>query len=66
MPHSSSAVQCLFRAEEARSLADEIHDELAKRTMLSIATGYDRLAEHASSLADSGLPIDEGKTDALD
>ena len=45
MSHSSSTVQWLFRAERGRSLADDIHDELAKRTMLSIAVGYDRLAD---------------------
>jgi hypothetical protein len=43
-----------------------MHDEVAKRMMLSIAAGYERPAEHASSLAASGVPIDTGKIDPLD
>jgi hypothetical protein len=35
------------RAEEVRAVAEQLSDAEAKRTMLRIATDYDRLAEHA-------------------
>jgi hypothetical protein len=35
------------RAEEARRIAEDISDAEAKRMMLGIADGYDRLAQHA-------------------
>jgi hypothetical protein len=35
------------RAEEARSHAEEMKDPEAKRTMLDIAEGYERLAKQA-------------------
>jgi hypothetical protein len=34
------------RAEEARSIAKLLNDEEAKRQLLAIAAGYDRLADH--------------------
>jgi hypothetical protein len=37
------------RAEEARTIAEQMHTEDAKRQMLSIARGYDRMAEHAEA-----------------
>jgi hypothetical protein len=39
------------RAEEARTLADEMHDEASRRMMLEIAEGYERLAKHAEERA---------------
>jgi hypothetical protein len=35
------------RAEEARSVAEQLPDAESKRTMLRIASDYERLAEHA-------------------
>jgi hypothetical protein len=35
------------RAEEARSVAEQLSDPESKRTMLRIASDYERLAEHA-------------------
>jgi len=35
------------RAEEARTLADQLSDPESKRTMLRIAKDYERMAEHA-------------------
>jgi hypothetical protein len=35
------------RAEEARSGAEQLSDPESKRTMLRIASDYERLAEHA-------------------
>lgn len=36
------------RAEEARTIADGLHDAQAKRTMLSVAAGYERLSVQAA------------------
>jgi hypothetical protein len=38
------------RAEEARRIADELEDSLAKRTMLEIAQSYEKLAARAQQL----------------
>jgi hypothetical protein len=35
------------RAEEARTMAEQLSDPESKRTMLRIADDYERLAEHA-------------------
>jgi hypothetical protein len=37
------------RAEEARRIAEDMADAEAKRMMLDIADGYDRLAQHAET-----------------
>ena len=39
------------RAEEARTLADQMHDDKSRETMLRIATDYERLAKHAEERA---------------
>jgi hypothetical protein len=35
------------RAEEARTLAEEMRDEFSRQQMMAIADGYDRLAKRA-------------------
>lgn len=37
------------RAEEARTLADMLEDKEAKRMMLHVVEGYERLASHAEA-----------------
>lgn len=43
--------QWLSKAEQVRLIAGSLRDETARRIMLSVAAGYERLAEHAASLA---------------
>ena len=44
------------RAEEARTLAEQMSDETSRQTMLRIATDYDRLAQRAASRAQGTSP----------
>ena len=39
------------RADEARSLADDMNDEISKQMMLQIADDYERLAQRAEQRA---------------
>jgi len=43
-------------AEEARTLADEMSDEISRAMMLEIAEGYERLAKHAEERARKRVP----------
>jgi len=36
------------RAEEARLVAEQMHDPSTRRTMINLALSYERLAKHAS------------------
>jgi hypothetical protein len=58
-----SAVQWLVRAEEARLDAAVTGDAQAKRMMLVMAAGYERLAAHVRSLERSGLPHEVASAD---
>jgi hypothetical protein len=44
-----SVAQWIYCAAEAEGLADVMNDPDAKRLMLGIAAGYERLAEHAAA-----------------
>ena len=44
------------RAEETRTIAELMNDAEARRIMLDIAEGYDRLAERAAERASNSKP----------
>ena len=45
MPTARKLVQ---RAEEARAVAEQVRDPVAKRVMMNLASSYERLAKHAA------------------
>lgn len=51
-----TAAEWMMRAEEARELAGRLRDVGARQTMRAIADGYEKLARHAASWADAGVP----------
>jgi hypothetical protein len=57
-----SVVQWLVRAEEARLDAAATHDPKARRMMLIMAAGYERLAAHTRSVERWGLPHEMART----
>jgi hypothetical protein len=48
----------LTKAADARTLAEEVTAPEAKQSMLAIAVGYEKLAQHAASIAEISLPLD--------
>ena len=46
----------LARAEEARTQADQMSDERARRVLLGIAKNYEQLAEQAEAYANRRKP----------
>jgi hypothetical protein len=46
----------LQRAREARTLADQMSDEVSKETMLKIAADYEHLAERAALRTQGASP----------
>jgi hypothetical protein len=57
-PLPATPADWLFRAAEARDLADTLNDPMVRRTMLLIARGYERLAESARCLERLNLPTE--------
>ena len=53
----------LDRAEEARLHAEEMTHPPAKREMLLIAAGYQRLAQHAEERTARNSPFDDSQLD---
>jgi hypothetical protein len=49
---------CLDRAEEMRRLAEDMREPETRRMMLSIAEGYDKLAERAKERARQNPKVD--------
>jgi hypothetical protein len=58
MSEIRTAAHWLILAEDAKATAEQIHDPSAKRTMLAIALGYEKLARHAALLASTRMPTE--------
>ena len=65
MPREFTLAYWLLRASDARSLAEDMSDPEAKRMMLTVAAGYERLARHHASQQEIGIPMD-GPADTRD
>jgi hypothetical protein len=59
MSGPATPAQWLARAAEARAAADAMQDATAKRTMLAVAAGYEKMARYAAALASTRLPTEE-------
>jgi len=49
------AEQYRSRAEELRTVADDMRDEYCRQTTYRLADDYDRMADHAEARADNHL-----------
>jgi len=57
------------RAEEARVVAEQMHNPGTKRTMINLALSYERLAKHAAlreatETAEQNAPPEQGRNEA--
>ena len=57
-----TAAKWVILADNARELADRVHDPEARRMLLTVALGYVRLARHAAKFADTSLPVKGDET----
>jgi hypothetical protein len=56
----------LLQATEARLAAEVVGDARAKRAMVLVARGYERMAEQAARLERLHLPMDRAEVDLHD
>ena len=56
----------LTQAADAVALAGDMHDPRAKHSMMLIARGYEKLAEHAASMMRLNLPSEKAEVDQSD
>ncbi len=49
----------LLRAAEAKQIADQLHDADAKRTMMLVASGYERFAAYYDALHSLKVPMED-------
>ena len=55
-----SPAEWLMKAEEARQVAATMRDAGARRTLLLIAAGYEKIARHTALMQKVDVAIDEG------
>jgi hypothetical protein len=61
MPETLGADHWRKRAEEARAIADQMMDAMARRAMMRIATDYDKIADRAEARAMGKPPGENSK-----
>ncbi len=59
MPDPRTPAEWFARAEEAKSIAERMQNALARKTMLEIAAGYERLASYATTVHSRATTKDE-------
>lgn len=58
MPDPPTSAQWLARAAEAKMIAESMRNAFARREMLEIAAGYERLARRAALAAERSATSD--------